>query len=150
MSHPPNESWRDIRPIVLGLVTRGDELLVFEHDDETADETFYRPPGGGIQFGEAAADAIEREFAEELGWDVHAGERLDVIENHFTFDGTDGHEYAFCYPVEPSDETVYEKEAFFATETNGEEYRGCWKQVDAFGGDDPPLYPDGLLSIVSA
>lgn len=150
MSDSSNESWRDIRPIALGLVTRGDDLLVFEYYDGTADETFYRPPGGGIQFGEAASDAIEREFAEELGWDVTAGERLGVLENHFTFDGTAGHEYAFCYPVEPSDETVYEKEEFVATETDGDEYRVCWKPADAFDGDGPPLYPDGLLSIVSA
>lgn len=144
----PNESWRDIRPVVLGIVTRSGELLVFEYDDGTAEETFYRPPGGGIQFGEAAADAVEREFAEELGWDVRAGDRLAVLENRFTFDGTDGHEYAFCYPVEPRDETVYEEEEFVATETSGKEYRVTWKPLDAFRGEGPPLYPEGLLSVV--
>lgn len=149
MSHPPNESWRDIRPVALGLVTRGHELLVFEYYDETADETFYRPPGGGIQFGEAASDAIEREFAEELGWDVTTGERLGVLENRFTFDGIEGHEYAFCYAVEPSDETVYEREEFVATETDGDEYRLCWHALGSFNGDGPPLYPDGLLSVVA-
>lgn len=149
MDTPLNESWRDIRPVVLGLATRDDELLVFEYYDETADERFYRPPGGGIQFGERAVDAIEREFNEELGWDVGAGERLTVIENHFTFDGTECHEYAFCYPVEPVDESVYDRDEFVATETNGKEYRVTWKSLDAFRGDGPPLYPDGLLSIVS-
>lgn len=148
MSHSPNESWRDIRPVVLGLVTRGDDLLVLEYYDGTAEETFYRPPGGGVQFGEAAADAIEREFAEELGWDVRADERLDVIENRFTFDGTEGHEYAFCYPVEPRDESVYENEEFVASETNGKEYHVCWKPLDGFRGDGPPLYPEGLLSVL--
>jgi len=147
MSNPEKESWRDIRPVALGLATRGDELLVFEYYDGTAGETFYRPPGGGIQFREAAADAVEREFAEELGWGVRAGERLAVLENRYTFDGTDGHEYAFCYPVTPSDETVYEREEFLATETSGGEYRVVWKSLDAFG-DESPLYPAGLRSVL--
>jgi 8-oxo-dGTP pyrophosphatase MutT (NUDIX family) len=141
------KTWRDIRPVALSLLTRDDELLVFEYHDAAAGETFYRPPGGGIEFGESAADAAEREFAEELGWDVRASDRLAVLENRFTFEGTDGHEYALVYSVEPSDDAVYEREEFVATETGGEEYRVVWKPLDAFRAEDgPPLYPDGLLS----
>ncbi len=146
MTDTNEPSWRDIRPVALGIATRGEELLVIEYHDAAADETFYRPPGGGINFGEAAADAVAREFAEELGWDVRVGERLAVLENRFTFEGTEGHEYVMVYPVEPGDETVYDRAEFLATESNGDEYRVVWKPIDAFRGDDGAvLYPEGVL-----
>lgn len=144
---PPNESWRDIRPVALGVVRRNDEVFVLEFHDETAEETFYRPPGGGIQFGETAAEAIERELREELAWDVHVEERLGIVENIFTFEGSRGHEYAFVFAVDPTDQSVYDRERLVGTESNGEEFHGCWKAVDSFRKDEaPPLYPDGLLT----
>ena len=151
-----DESWRDIRPVALAAVTRraaggtdGEELLVFEYRDEEAEETFYRPPGGGVQFGEAATDAAEREFREELGHEAAATERLAVLENRFEFEGTAGHEYDLVYRVEPADE-VYEREELVGVETDGEEYRVTWKPLSAFRGEGtPPLYPEGLLDVLS-
>jgi ADP-ribose pyrophosphatase YjhB (NUDIX family) len=109
-------------------------------------ETFYRPPGGGLQFGEPAADAVARELDEELGWTVRVTERLAVVENIFTFNGTQGHEYDVVFAVEPEDEAVYDQEAFVGTETGGIEFRVCWKPIEEFRGEDAsPLYPQGLL-----
>ncbi|WP_336359940.1 hypothetical protein [Haladaptatus sp. ZSTT2] len=45
-------SWRKIRPVVLGLVRRNDEVLVGRGYDPEADEVFWRPLGGGMEFGE--------------------------------------------------------------------------------------------------
>ena len=146
---PPNESWRDIRPVAIGVVRRGDDLLVFEARDEEAEETFYRPPGGGLRFGEPAADAVVREFEEELGWAVTVEERLGVVENIFTFDGTAGHEYDVVFAVAPDDASVYDREEFVGTESDGEEFRVCWKSLDEFRDDGaPPLYPEGLRSVL--
>lgn len=144
------KSWRDIRPVALAVVTHetagSEELLVLELHDEVADQTFYRPPGGGIHFDEPAADAAEREFAEELGYAATATERLAVIENRFTFDGDAGHEYDLVFRVEPDDDGLYDREELTATETDGGEYRVTWEPLDAFRGEDaPPLYPEGLL-----
>ncbi|WP_072482389.1 NUDIX domain-containing protein [Amycolatopsis australiensis] len=55
-----------IRPIVLGVIRRGDALLVFEGRDDVKGETCYRPLGGGIEHGERSEDALRREFREEL------------------------------------------------------------------------------------
>jgi 8-oxo-dGTP pyrophosphatase MutT (NUDIX family) len=143
------KSWRDIRPVALAAVTRGPddgELLVFELHDEAAGETFYRPPGGGVHFGEAAADAAEREFAEELGLAATATDRLAVLENRFTFEGETGHEYDLVFRVEPADDGLYDRQELTGTETDGSEYRVTWKPLDQLRGEDaPPLYPEGLL-----
>ena len=42
--------------------------------------TFWSPPGGGMEFGETAPDALVREFAEETGLVVEVGELLFVNE----------------------------------------------------------------------
>jgi ADP-ribose pyrophosphatase YjhB (NUDIX family) len=43
-------------------------------------DTFWCPPGGGIQFGEKAHQALVREFLEETGLDVEVGNLLFVNE----------------------------------------------------------------------
>ncbi|GLU52398.1 hypothetical protein Dfri01_18590 [Dyadobacter frigoris] len=41
---------------------------------------FWSPPGGGMQFGESAPETLKREFLEETGLIVEAGEMLFVNE----------------------------------------------------------------------
>ena len=47
-----------IRPLALGVVWRGAEILVFEGYDHVKDETFYRLLGGGIEFGERGHEIV--------------------------------------------------------------------------------------------
>lgn len=68
------------RPVVLCVIRRDTEILVVEYDD-IRDFTFYRPPGGGIEFGEHSRDAVIREIHEELGVTVTILRRLGVVEN---------------------------------------------------------------------
>ena len=49
-----------IRPKVVCVFRRGDEILVGSHYDRVKEERFYGPPGGGIEFQEYAADALRR------------------------------------------------------------------------------------------
>jgi 8-oxo-dGTP diphosphatase len=49
------------------------------HKGLTADD-FWSFPGGGIQFGETAADCVAREFLEETGLNVQVGEFLFACE----------------------------------------------------------------------
>ncbi len=59
-----------IRPIALCLFRHADKLLVFEGYDEIKRQTFYRPLGGAIEFGEYSHETIAREIREELGAEV--------------------------------------------------------------------------------
>ena len=74
-------------------------LLLSEGYDDVKDQTFYRGLGGEIEFGEAAADALVREFHEELGRAVEVRASLGVVENRFTLLGAPGHEVIFEYLV---------------------------------------------------
>lgn len=63
-------------------------------------------PGGHVDFGEAAAEAVEREFDEETGMRVRAGELLLVTEAAFSTRGKDHHEINLVFHVEPENPTV--------------------------------------------
>jgi ADP-ribose pyrophosphatase YjhB (NUDIX family) len=99
-----------IRPIALAVVRRGDDVLVYEGYDPTKDEVFYRLLGGGVEFGETAAEAVRREFREELAADLANVELLAVQENIFTFDGRAHHEIAFLFTADLADSSFYERD----------------------------------------
>ncbi|MCA9941424.1 MAG: NUDIX domain-containing protein, partial [Anaerolineales bacterium] len=56
-----------IRPLVICLFRHKNHILVMEGYDPVKQQTFYRPLGGGIEFGEHSAIALRRELREELG-----------------------------------------------------------------------------------
>ena len=60
-----------VRVRACGLCWNGGDLLVVNHDSVTdSDAGFWAPPGGGIEFGETAAEAVMREFLEETGLEI--------------------------------------------------------------------------------
>ncbi|WP_219106180.1 NUDIX domain-containing protein [Austwickia sp. TVS 96-490-7B] len=56
-------------------------------------------PGGGVNEGESAADALQREFCEELVSDIDVVRRLDVLENFFAYEGKICHSVEFYFLV---------------------------------------------------
>ncbi|MCA9300360.1 MAG: NUDIX domain-containing protein, partial [Phycisphaerales bacterium] len=60
------------------LTHRGSVLL-----QERSGDSVWALPGGVVRFGEASPDALEREFLEELGWNVHASDPLAILESFF-------------------------------------------------------------------
>jgi 8-oxo-dGTP diphosphatase len=69
-----------LRLRVCGLLRDGDRLLMVRHRGIGPTDTFWSPPGGGMQFGETAPDALAREFREETGLVIEVGELLFVNE----------------------------------------------------------------------
>ena len=93
------DKFKEIRPIVLGIVKKDNKILVSKGYDKIKEETFYRSIGGGIEFLENSKDALKREFKEELNIDINVEEFLGLSENIFTYNGKNAHELILFYNV---------------------------------------------------
>ena len=68
-----------VRVRVNGLSWNGSQLLLVNHQG-LYNHDFWAPPGGGLEFGQPAATNLEREFLEETGLRIQAGEFLFACE----------------------------------------------------------------------
>lgn len=136
-----------IRPIAICVFQHQDKILVFEEYDFVKEETFYRPLGGGIEFGETSEEAIRREMMEEMNVEVTNLKYLGTLENIFVFNGKTGHEIVQVYDGRLVNSGMYEQAEMSALETDGNQMRVLWKRLDEFSPESP-LYPDGLLEML--
>jgi 8-oxo-dGTP pyrophosphatase MutT (NUDIX family) len=136
-----------IRPIALCVCRDGDRILVAEGRDSKKGQTFYRPLGGTIEFGERGEEAVRREFREELGADLTDVRYLGMLENIFTYEGRRGHEIVLLYDGRLSDRSLYEKNVVMGDEL-GTPFKAVWMRLDEFGPGRPPVYPDGLVELL--
>lgn len=137
----------NIRPIALCVCRDGDRILVAEGRDSKKNQTFYRPLGGTIEFGESGAEAVRREFQEEIGAELTGIEYLGTLENIFVYEGRHGHEIALIYDARLADTSLYQKEVIPANEF-GQPFKAVWKRLEEFGPGKAPVYPDGLLELL--
>jgi 8-oxo-dGTP pyrophosphatase MutT (NUDIX family) len=137
-----------IRPIAIAVIRRGDEILVFKGHDPIKGETFYRPLGGGIEFGERGEEALRREIREELNLELDEVHYLGTLESIFVHDGRPGHEIVQVYDAVPADTSLYQLETMTAHEANGHRLDALWKSVSSFRVGAEPLYPDGLVELL--
>jgi ADP-ribose pyrophosphatase YjhB (NUDIX family) len=136
-----------IRPIVIGIVRRGSELLVMHGFDSVRKLRFFRPLGGGIDFGERAVDALRREFREELNAEVSDPRLLAVQENIFELEGAPRHELVFVFEIRFADPALYERDDFIIQEAT-EQLVATWESPQALLEQGTPLYPDGLMEVL--
>jgi ADP-ribose pyrophosphatase YjhB (NUDIX family) len=143
--------WRPlqhVRVIAIGLALREDRLLVFRVLDDAGALKGVRPPGGGVEFGERAADTLAREFREELATDIALEGPPVVLENLFDHEGARGHEVVFAYPVRLLDATIYGRPLFTIREDNGIDLQVEWMAMEALRTRRIALFPDGLLAAI--
>ena len=133
-----------IRPVALAIARRGQALLVFEGRDSHDGREFYRPLGGGIEFGEHSEHAVRRELREELGAELRDAHLLGVLEEVFTFRGEPRHELLFVYEVSFDDPAWYDR-ASVDFDDDGDPLRAVWVKPQQ---DGRPLYPEGLLGLL--
>lgn len=141
---------RRMRPTALCVLSRDGEILVGEGYDPVSGTTFLRPPGGEIEFGELAGDAVVREVREELGIDLVDVRRLGVLEEIYTHRGATGHEVAFVFDGRSADATVYDRDELTVREELGASTRAVWASPRALRGDDRTVVPPGLLDLFEA
>jgi ADP-ribose pyrophosphatase YjhB (NUDIX family) len=138
-----------VRPIAIAVIWRADCLLVFESHDAAKGETFYRPLGGGIEFGEYGRDAIVREMREEIGAELLDIRYLGILENVFTLERRRGHDLVMVYEATLADAAIYATDELVAHEETGETFRVVWKPLSFFQSRAAPLYPNGLLELLA-
>jgi 8-oxo-dGTP pyrophosphatase MutT (NUDIX family) len=138
---------RHPRAKVVCVFRRQGEILVAESPDSVKGDTFWGPPGGGIEFGESAAEAAEREMLEELGVRIGEVHRLAVLENIFEYEGQPGHEILFVMSARFEEAALYERREIPGIEA-GREFRLSWEEIARFESERR-LVPDGLYDVLT-
>ena len=139
---------QQIRAIAICIFRNQNRILVFEGYDSVKNEVFYRPLGGGIEFGEHSSEAVKREIKEESDVEICELSFLGSIENIFFLNDRRGHEFVQVYDANFKNPEYYNQSTFEATEANGSKLKVVWKDLDFFNNDNAPLYPIGLLEIL--
>lgn len=141
-------SERRIRPIALGLIWNHGALLVEHGFDSVKQQHFFRPPGGAIEFGERAVDAVRREFLEELHAELVEPRLVAVLENLFQYEGRPGHELVFVFEARFKDSGFYERSKLTIRERNASA-TASWKSLAELAAGGNPVYPEGLFELLS-
>ncbi|MBR1871314.1 MAG: NUDIX domain-containing protein [Kiritimatiellae bacterium] len=97
-----------IEVIARGVAKRGGKVLLCKAKSST---TTYLP-GGHVEFGEKARQALVREVREEMGIPSAASDFLGVVENSFTQHGKPHAEVNLVYKlvIDPSAPTVSQED----------------------------------------
>lgn len=140
-----------IRPLALCVFRRGDKIFVSRGYDKRKDETFYRPIGGRIEFGERSRATIIREVREEIGAEVTDLNYLGALENIFTYEGRPMHEIVLIFDGTFTDRALNQDDISVSGTDAGEIlYDAGWQPIAFFKAKDaPPLYPTGLLALLT-
>ena len=137
-----------IRPLAICVFRDRDRILVGHAFDAHKNERYCRPPGGGIEFGERAVDALRREIREEIGAEIDNPTLLGVLENIFALEGKRRHEVVFVFTARLRDQTLYAVEEI-ALHEPGWEGGLKWEPLSRFSNGARPFYPTGLLELLS-
>ena len=145
-------------------------MIAFEHKDWTFDfrvtaiaihrdhvlllrvepHDFWFMPGGHVEIGELAEDAMIREMREETGMSVEIDRLVWVVENFFTLDGKRHQELGFFYLVTPppgATQLDLGKE-FYGKEENGTPLIFRWHRLEAL--KDLNIFPSFLKTGLNA
>ncbi|MCR8671881.1 NUDIX domain-containing protein [Agrococcus sp. HG114] len=133
-----------IRAIAIAAIRRADgALLVTSTVDPATGRTLVRPPGGGIDPGELAADAVVRELHEELGLEVAGPRLLGVLESIVGFAGRARHEHMFVFAVEVAADASWPS-------TTDAGHPVWWLEPARFADAEIDLVPVGLVGLLGA
>jgi 8-oxo-dGTP diphosphatase len=74
--HIVDSSTRQVRMVAAALILRGDEVLICQRRPDQPMALKWEFPGGKMEPGESAEQALKRELEEELGIDATIGSRV--------------------------------------------------------------------------
>lgn len=126
-----------------GIAVHGGRLLV----ERNVRLSFCFVPGGRVEFGESAVEALAREAREEFGEDVHIGRLVIAADNLFELDGIRYQEIGLYFLMEfATGSGILAHEGVFEAEEPGLQYQ--WLPLDEL--EDANLQPAFLIERVRA
>jgi ADP-ribose pyrophosphatase YjhB (NUDIX family) len=136
-----------IRPIAICVFRDEDKIFVGRYVDPSTGETFYRPLGGAIRFGERSRDCVIRELREEMGAEIKNLALVGTLENIFTYDAKRGHEIVLVYQADLENPEIYGAALVRCRDDDGE-FPAYWIPLADFETGQDILYPEGLLDLL--
>lgn len=137
---------KKIRCIAIAWIQHQQQIFVLEGFDPIKNDYYYRPIGGGIDFGETGLAAVQREFQEETQLALENVKYLATLENIFIYKGRPGHELVRLYQADFVDQWIYQTPEITAYEDSGKAFRACWVDLAEFETGAKRLVPEDLLS----
>ncbi|QHT62400.1 NUDIX domain-containing protein [Paenibacillus lycopersici] len=122
------------------LVRRDGQAVLVQCD---RDETFYRFPGGSVEFGETAAEAIRRELMEEFELHADIDGLACLSESIVEYDGKQRHDCTILHWGSIADEdgnAVYDHR-----EVDGIQL--IWRTLEQLEHKD--VYPEGIRDVIN-
>jgi len=125
-----------------GILVQNGKLLLQKPESDDA----YALPGGHIKLGETSAETLIREFKEELGADVEAGDLKLVEENFWNWNGDRCHQISLSFIVTLKSPVTIPLDGVFHNKEKGDIYL-YWVPVDDV--KNLKVYPECAAELLS-
>ncbi len=83
VGQPPESGEKLVRLVVVALILRGQEVLICQRRSDQPMALKWEFPGGKMEPGESAEEALARELDEELGIDAKIGARITRMRHTY-------------------------------------------------------------------
>jgi 8-oxo-dGTP pyrophosphatase MutT (NUDIX family) len=134
------------RLVALCIICRQNTFLVTEIIDPQNGHILHRPPGGGIEPGESAEDAVRRELWEELNVRLKNLKCIGTVEYSWFYKGNETVERASLFWANAADDPRLSRgETPDLREADGQCLRTFWRPFDEGHKPYPPVCPPMLL-----
>jgi len=137
-----------IRFAVFALFEYQNRFLMYKAIDSYSKILYYRPIGGGVEFGEYSIDAIRRELSEEISAEIIVKKDFCFFESVFHFENQTRHEIYKGYLADFVNKEFYKKKSIRGIEPDGERYEAEWIELADLLNANTNIYPNGLKDLL--